>query len=72
MLKCPECGQEAEKVIYAGIPANLCITPVCSTLWGFFSGLIVLLPFNGMFFVYEGNYFLALIDWWRECGNADS
>jgi|GEM_PF-3495887 len=62
-IKCPACGAKGIKVIYAAIPAKFCTNMECNTLWGRFSFLITLLPFNGWFFVYEGNYFRALFSW---------
>ena len=63
MKKCPACGSESVKVLYAGIPARLCVNEECRTLWGIFSIVITWLPFNGWFFFYEGNYFTALFHW---------
>lgn len=60
---CPKCGRLSEKVIYAGIPARLCTDETCSCLWGFWSFLITWLPFNGIFFVYEGSYLKGLWQW---------
>ncbi|HDH51247.1 MAG TPA: hypothetical protein ENH31_00485 [Nitrospirae bacterium] len=62
-LRCPTCYWEGTKALYAGIPIKLCTNEECSTVWGFWSFLITLLPFNGWFFAYEGNYFIALWDW---------
>lgn len=70
-IKCPECGGEASKIIYAGIPAKLCLSEDCIWLWGTLSILITFFPFNGVFFLYEGNYFIALVAWWREMGEEE-
>lgn len=66
MKRCPACGCETVKVIYMGLPARLCCDEACSILFGFLSGVLALLPFNGWFFVYEGSYIKGLIDWFRE------
>ena len=63
---CPRCHNEASKIIYAGFPAKLCFSDECHLLWGFWSITISLLPFNGIFYIYEGNYFKGLLGWWRE------
>lgn len=60
MKKCPACGHESVKVLYAGIPFKLCNNEQCNTIFGLGSYLITLLPFNGMLVEYEGNYFEAL------------
>jgi hypothetical protein len=60
---CPLCGSAYTKALYAGIPVKLCLNNECSLMWGFFSIIVTWLPFNGMFFVYEGNYFKALWCW---------
>jgi len=62
-MKCPRCGKAGQKVLYMGIPAQFCVDQECSTLWGFWSFLITLVPFNGWFFCYNGNYFCALWHW---------
>lgn len=62
-LKCPSCGAEGVKVIYAALPAVLCPDDDCSTLWGGCSGLIAMLPFNGVFMTYTGAYLPALWRW---------
>lgn len=66
-MKCKRCHESNTivKVIYAGIPARLCITENCFNLTGIGAHLIALLPFNGQFFIYTGNYFIGLIEWWR-------
>lgn len=60
---CPLCGGESVKVIYAGLPARLCNNESCSALFSGFAEIISLLPFNGMFLVYEGSYWKALWRW---------
>lgn len=62
MRKCPECGSESKKVIYAGIPANLCMGQD-HHLWGLLSFIITWLPFNGYVFIYEASYLKALWRW---------
>jgi len=63
MKKCPLCGSEFYKVIYYGLPAQLCVNEDCNCMTSVFSFILDRLPFNGMFFVYEGNYFIALWNW---------
>jgi len=65
MKKCPECGCEADKVIYMGFPMKLCPNERCNTLWGFWSW-IPCIWFNGWFMKYKGCYFDALIAWLAE------
>jgi hypothetical protein len=62
---CPVCGAHGVKVLYMGIPMKFCMDESCALVWGFWSGLMRHLPFNGMFFIYEGNYFEALYWWLR-------
>jgi hypothetical protein len=62
-MKCPTCGGDAQKVIYAGIPAKLCGAEECSTLFGWGSWLIGVLPFTGVFMAYSGGYLPALWHW---------
>lgn len=61
-MKCPSCEQPTgRKVFYAGIPAKLCTEDDCGTIWGPFSFLLLIIPFNGWFLDYtDGNYFGAL------------
>lgn len=60
--RCPSCGSaDIEKVIYAGLPARFCVE--CTAMWGFWSWVIMHLPFNGRLFCYRGNYLSALIRW---------
>jgi hypothetical protein len=70
-LICPACGSyETSKVIAAGMPMKHC--QECHTLWGepwatIFTSLVA--PLEGMvnghfaFYLYEGNYFKALLNW---------
>lgn len=58
---CPACGKKTEKVLYMGVPMRLCTDKVkCSTVFGFWAFIMFIVPFNGMFLVYEGSYFSAL------------
>jgi len=65
-MKCPTCGVESSKVLYMGIPVRLCNDRNCNTVFGFWSWLMALVPFNGFFFVYEGSYLKAMYDWLRD------
>jgi hypothetical protein len=57
---CPACGRRSARVLCYGFPMWIC---ECEVLWGFWSWVPVLLPFNGMFLAYTpGHYFGAL---WR-------
>jgi hypothetical protein len=60
---CPLCGSSHEKVIYAGLPLKLCVKKDCNCVWGFWSRLFYLLPFNGVFMKYHGSYWRALWHW---------
>jgi len=60
--KCKFCGGIMEKVIYAGLPGRLCENEDCNALSGP-AVWIAELYFNGMFFHYVGNYFVALWYW---------
>lgn len=63
---CIGCKKDtAGKVIYAGMPVKFCFDEECAVLWGFWSYPMLLLPFDGWFFAYEGNYFIALYHWLR-------
>jgi len=64
--KCPVCRCSGDKVLYAGIPLRLCVNEKCNNIWGLWSFLMLVVPFNGYFLVYEGNYFIALWDWLTE------
>ena len=61
--QCPNCGQESMKVIYYGLPMKFCSDEECNTMFGFWSFICPLLPFNGWLFVYEGSYIYALYLW---------
>ena len=62
-IYCPICGKHSEKVIYYGLPHRLCNNENCNCLFGFWSGLTTLLPFNGVFMKYDGQYFPAMLRW---------
>lgn len=65
---CPRCNSTGWRVLYAGIPLRLCPDPDCCCVWGFWSWLFFLLPFNGMFFVCRPgpfSYLRALWAWLR-------
>ena len=67
---CPACGtSEVSRVIYAGFPMWICDHD-CSRLWGAWSFVLAwgLVPFNGVFFNYDGWYPAAL---WRWLRNAE-
>lgn len=60
-IKCPSCKKKATKVIYMGLPMRLCDdTENCSTLFGFWSFIVLITPFNGVFLTYTGSYWSAL------------
>ena len=61
--KCPLCANNRMKIIYYGLPANFCENDQCNCMWGFWTNITNMLPFNGALFVYSGNYFTALYDW---------
>jgi hypothetical protein len=61
--RCPLCKRKMVNVIYAGFPMYLCSDDDCNTVDGFWSEIMEYLPFNGMFFVYKGNYWKALYRW---------
>lgn len=64
---CPICcsTEQVQRVIYMGLPLYLCDCD--NVVYGFWSWLFGLLPFNGEFMVYECSYWRALwywlIDW---------
>ncbi len=60
MKKCPLCNSDYHKIIYYGLPAKFCKNKECNCLFGIWDWLLDFLPFNGMLFTYEGNYFFAL------------
>lgn len=67
---CPRCRNSGRfRVLYAGLPLWLCSDPDCHCVWGFWSSLFFMLPFNGAFFVYEPGrpfaYARALVAWLR-------
>lgn len=72
--ECPTCKSSTLKVIYLGLPVRLCEDAGCSTLFGFWSGVVSLIPVpsqDGLgepawaFMVYEGGYWPALWGWLR-------
>lgn len=60
---CSACKGMPSKVLYAGLPMYLCD---CGEVSGFFSLLLFMLPFNGIFMPYEGSYIKALYNWLRD------
>ena len=69
-MKCPRCGStKTSKAIYYGLPVKLCLESDaddpngCHYQWGFWSELLSVLPFNGMFMLYRGGYLPALLRW---------
>lgn len=63
MQLCPACGTAGLRVIYAGLPLWLCVE--CPTVWGFFTWVLDVLPFSGVFFIPDcgGSYWKALMAW---------
>lgn len=66
MDDCQLCGARAHKVICAGIPLKLCSNEDCNCVWGFWSWIFDLLPFNGYFMIYRKGYLDALWHWLTE------
>ena len=63
-MKCPLCkNEEIWKVIYYGFPVKFCSDDKCNCMFGFWTYLTDFFPFNGMLFVYKGNYWPALYRW---------
>lgn len=60
---CPLCGKQPFKIIYFGLPAYFCQDEDCNCMYGFWTFILNQMPFNGMLFVYEGNYWSALWTW---------
>ncbi len=64
MGRCPQCNREdIFKVIYYGLPGKLCNNNSCNCLFGVWMNITYVLPFNGMFMVYEDSYWPALWTW---------
>lgn len=74
--KCPRCGGGRVRVIYMGFPMWFCGAshelalegrePECITLWGFWSYILAVVPFNGVMFYYDYkrySYPRALLVW---------
>lgn len=61
MEKCPLCNSDYDKVIYYGLPTKLCQNEVCSCMFGFWTIITNLLPFNGWLLIYNGTYINALL-----------
>lgn len=64
--KCPLCQNNSFKVIYYGLPVYFCKNENCNCMFGFWHFVTDYLPFNGILFVYEGSYLIALCKWLRE------
>jgi hypothetical protein len=62
-ISCPRCDRSADKVIYYGLPMRLCESEYCACLFGRWAWIALLLPFNGLFFVYRCSYPVALWIW---------
>jgi hypothetical protein len=62
MTTCPQCGGEAHKAIYFGLPLGVCADPTCSMAWGLGS-YAMLVWFNGWLMIYTGSYWRALWGW---------
>lgn len=63
---CPKCRTQVdvEKVMYMGFPMYLCDDPECDyCVFGFWSWILEYVPFNGMFFFYQGSYLSGLWHW---------
>jgi hypothetical protein len=55
------CNKTGMRVMQFGIPGYLCSDENCSVVWGSFTWLWLVLPFNGWFITYEkGGYWRAL------------
>lgn len=68
-MTCPTCKAAPIKVIFMGFPMKLCSEFYCSTIWGFWSFILDILPITtgGMwaFLGYEGRYLSALWYWMK-------
>lgn len=62
---CPICDKTSIKVIYYGFPVRICEDGTCSCMFGFWTNITSIFPFNGWMMEYEGSYFKALYDWIR-------
>lgn len=63
-VKCPACGgKDVLKVIYAGLPMKLCTDKTCVAIFGFWSCILLVIPFTGVFLSYEGSYWKAIFQW---------
>jgi hypothetical protein len=51
------------KVIYMGLPLRLCSDDLCNCVFGFWSWVMEVVPFNGIFMVYTSSYLPALWHW---------
>lgn len=64
---CPLCKNDTNlRVIYAGFPMWLCFSEDCRCVHGFWTFILLLLPFNGVFFAYNHEkmaYPVALYHW---------
>jgi len=63
MKPCPICGFDSIKVIYYGLPFNLCLDDECNCLFGFFDWLLDKIPFDGALMMYNCSYWTALYKW---------
>ncbi len=61
--KCPLCGGDGQKVIYAGFPGRICTNEECSCLWGAAAFVSEIIGWNGVLFAYDGSYLSALWRW---------
>ena len=66
IMECPNCDSGSTKVIYMGLPMRICWANKCNTMFGFWSIILYVVPFNGWLYSYEGNYIEGLIGWWKE------
>lgn len=65
-MQCPTCKHASYRVMRFALPAWLCGDGRCSTLHGFWSSLIIRLPFDGYFLAYDPDflgYWRALLSW---------
>lgn len=78
--KCPECGKDGERAIYYGLPIWICrdhrdegdTWTMCPFVWGFWMTFLILLPFNGSFFVYRGVSYPRALWVWLTLGDGET
>lgn len=71
-MTCPLCNSaEVKKVVYYGLPVKMCfamrergrLVEPCNCMFGCWTLITNLLPFNGCVLVYEGSYLKAMWHW---------